>query len=354
MMRRVSLYLAAALMVAQGLWQPVAAQDNPFAQGWTLDNAASQLRFQSVKNVTKVESSSFATFNGGIDANGKATIHVLLDSVDTTIDLRNVRMRFLFFETFKFPEATITATIDPAQIADLATARRKTVHVAFTMDLHGVSKTMETDVAATLVADDMVVISTTAPISIAVDDFGLTENLGKLQDAAKVVIIPSGTVSFDFTFRRNGADGAAPVVAPVEPAAPAAAALETSGDFSVEECAGRFEILSRTGNIYFRSGSARLEGESAPLLNSLADIISRCPGMVIKVSGYTDSDGSEAANQRLSDARAKSVAAYLVDKGIEQDRITAEGFGEANPAFPNDSADNKARNRRIEFSTVTQ
>lgn len=354
MMKRVFTYLAGALIAAQCLWQPAAAQDSPFAPGWTLDNAASQLRFQSVKNVTKVESSSFATFNGGIDADGKATINVLLDSVDTTIDLRNVRMRFLFFETFKYPQATITATIDPAQIADLATARRRTVHLAFTMDLHGVTKEMEADVSATLLADDMVVISTTTPISIAVDDFGLTENLGKLQDAAKVEIIPSGTVSFDFTFRRNGTDGAAPAVAPVEPTAPAAAALETSGDFSVEECAGRFEILSRTGNIYFKSGSTRLAAESAPLLDSLADIIARCPGMVIKVSGYTDSDGSDAANKKLSDARAKAVASYLVGKGIEADRITAEGFGEENPAFPNDSAENKAKNRRIEFSSVTQ
>ena len=354
MMKPVFTFFAAALLAALSLWQPAAAQDNPFAPGWTLDNAASQLRFQSVKNVTKVESSSFATFNGGIDADGKATIHVLLDSVDTTIDLRNVRMRFLFFETFKYPEATITATIDPAAIADLATARRKTVPLSFTLDLHGVSKTMETEVAATLVADDMVVISTTTPISIAVDDFGLTENLGKLQDAAKVVIIPSGTVSFDFTFRRNAADGSAPVAAPAAPAAPAAAALETSGDFNVEECAGRFEILSRTGNIYFKSGSARLAAESAPLLARLADIIARCPGMVIKVWGYTDSDGSDADNKRLSDARARAVAAYLVDKGIEQARITSEGFGEENPAFPNDSAENKAKNRRIEFSLADQ
>lgn len=354
MTKRVLGKLTAVLIILLALCSPVQAQVTPFAPGWTLDNAASQLRFQSVKNETKVESSTFATFSGGIDADGQATVRVLLDSVDTKIDLRNVRMRFLFFETFKYPEAVITAKIDPAEIADLATTRRKTVHVAYTLDLHGVSKTLEADVAATLVSDDMVVISTTTPIVIGVADFGLIENLGKLQDAAKVVIIPSGTISFDFAFRRNSGDAIAPVAPADEPVPPANAALESSGDFNLEECTGRFEILSRTGNIYFNSGSTRLAAESAPLLDSLAAIIARCPGMVIKVSGYTDSDGSELANQKLSDARATAVATYLVGKGIEADRITSAGMGEANPAFPNDSPENKARNRRIEFSLADQ
>ena len=79
------------------------AQENPFANGWTLQPGASNLNFQSVKKKTVVESSSFATLAGGIDDSGLAKITVLLDSVDTKIDLRNVRMRFLFFETFKFP-----------------------------------------------------------------------------------------------------------------------------------------------------------------------------------------------------------------------------------------------------------
>lgn len=327
------------------------AQDNPFAPGWTLDGASSTLRFQSVKNVTKAETSTFASLTGGIDAEGNANIHVLLDSVDTTIDLRNVRMRFLFFETFKFPEAVITAKINPADIADIATARRKTVPLSYTLDLHGVQKTFDAEVSATLVQDDMVIVSSTVPIVVAASDFDLSEGVNKLQDAAKVVIIPQGTISFDFAFKRN-AEGStiAPPATEAEPAAPAAAALETSGDFSVEECAGRFEILSRSGNIYFGSGSARLKSESSALLDSVADIIARCPAMVIKVSGYTDSDGSDSANQALSEARAQSVAAYFVSKGVAADRVVAVGLGEANPAFPNDTSENKQRNRRIEFS----
>ena len=65
-------------------------------------------------------------------------------------------------------------------------------------------------------------------------------------------------------------------------------------------CTGRFEILSRTDNINFASGSAALEPQSAFLLDSIADIVARCPGLRIVVAGHTDSDGARSTNQRQS------------------------------------------------------
>ena len=358
---RIRLHLALIALLAP---LPLAAQDVSFAPGWQIDAQSSQLRFQSVKNVTKVESSTFAAFSGALAADGTLSLHVFLDSVDTKIDLRNVRMRFLLFETFRFPEAVITAKINPADLADLPTLRRKTLHLIYTLDLHGVKKELETDVAVTLLQDDTVVVSSTVPVVIATDDFGLSEGIQKLQEAANVVIIPSGTVSFDLTLKRNG--GAATPVAPapaeaapaVEPtpaeAAPATAALEPTGDLDLEACKGRFEILSRSGNINFHSGSARLQPSSAPLLDSVADIIARCPGLKIEVSGHTDADGSPDANQYLSQQRAKAVVRYLVNKGLGEDRFTATGYGEDKPIFDNDTAEHKSRNRRIEFALVQQ
>jgi len=128
--------------VAAGLaFAPMSmAQENPFAPGWALNAEASNIRFQSVKKQTKVESSSFATFSGSIEEDGRATIKVLLDSVDTKIDLRSVRMRFLFFETFKFPEATITLQLSPDMISGLKVARRMSLIVPYVFDLHGVTK----------------------------------------------------------------------------------------------------------------------------------------------------------------------------------------------------------------------
>jgi len=362
---RLRLCLALILLLSP---VPLAAQDASFAPGWQIDAQSSQLRFQSVKNVTKVESSTFAAFSGTLEADGTLSMRVFLDSVDTRIDLRNVRMRFLLFETFRFPDAVITARINPADLADLPKLRRKTLRLAYTLDLHGVQKQLETDVAVTLVDDATVVVSSTVPVVIATDDFGLAEGVQKLQEAANVVIIPSGTVSFDLTLKRNGGAAAAPAPAPAAetpaveapvatatpetPAAPAVTALEPSGDLDLAACKGRFEILSRSGNINFPSGSARLQADSSALLDSVADIVARCPGLKIEVSGHTDADGTPSANQYLSQQRAKAVVRYLVKKGLAAGRFTAIGYGEDKPLFANDTAEHKSRNRRIEFALV--
>ncbi|WP_346895524.1 OmpA family protein [uncultured Roseibium sp.] len=344
----------AALMLAVLTLLPVSAyaQDTPFKGGWTLQPEGSSLRFQSVKNLTKVESSRFAGIEGSINEAGEAAIHVFLDSVDTNVDLRNVRMRFLFFETFQFPEAVITARIDPAALSDLPTLKRKILPLSYDLELHGVKKSFDTEVAVTYLSDDLVAVSTTAPISVAAADFSLEEGIKKLEEAANVVIVPSATVSFDFVFARNAAVETTVAAEPAAASAPASKALEPEGNFDPKACKGRFEILSRTGNIYFPSGSANLDPRSAPLLNSLIDIISRCPGLVIEVGGHTDSDGSAAANKRLSEQRASAVTRYLVSNGIPEDRIVSVGYGEAHPVAPNDTADGKRRNRRIEFVVV--
>ena len=350
--RRLFAALLLALMLAGlAVVQDARAQINPFANGWTLKPELSALNFQSVKKQTVVESSSFATMEGTISPTGATEVNVLLDSVDTKIDLRNVRMRFLFFETFNFPKATITTQIDAALLNDLADLRRKTVPVTYTMTLHGVTKTFDADVAVTLLGPDLVSVASKTPISVSVADFDLMGGLQKLQEAANVDIIPSATVSFDFIFERNSTTAqAAPAPAVAQPAS---VALEAEGDFDREACKGRFEILSRTGNIYFASGSARLEDKSTPLLNSLADIVSRCPEMVIEVGGHTDSVGGDASNMRLSEARAQSVMRFLLDRGIEPGKLVSKGYGETTPLASNDTSEGRWKNRRIEFKVLS-
>ena len=338
------------------------AQDGPFAPGWTLQSDQSSLRVQSVKKQTVVESSTFASFSGAIASDGTATIDVKLDSIDTKIDLRNVRMRFLFFETFTYPDAHVTLKIDPGQVADLATKRRLTLTLPFTLDLHGVSVDRTAEVAVTMISPDLISVSSMAPVVIQVADHNLAAGLQKLQEAANVDIIPSGSITFDFLFAREGApagdqmakaDTAKAADTAVAKSDSGSAALEAKGDFDPTACRGRFEILSRSGNIFFRTGSATLDKASDGLLGQVADIVSRCPGMVIEIGGYTDSDGSDAANQTLSERRARSVADYLAAHGIPGGRFETKGYGEADPFLPNDSAEHKARNRRIEFKVVS-
>lgn len=332
---------------------------NPFGGGWVLDAASSSLAFQSIKEKDgpKSETSRFASFSGAVDESGLATLRVQLDSVDTQVDLRNVRMRFLFFETFKFPEAVITSRVSPETMMQLQETRRLTLPVEFTLDLHGVQQTLSVDSTLTLFADDRLSITSVTPVDILASLFSLEEGVQKLQDAAKVTIVPSGAVSFDLVFVKSALPGsesssmvasaAAPVVSTVR------AALESAGELTTEECFARFDILSETGAIYFRVGSARLDPVSIPLLTTVLDIISRCPTLDIVVAGHTDADGSEQANLNLSIARANSVMQYLVREGIEGARVTAIGFGESRPVAPNDTARNRSRNRRIEFTATS-
>ena len=256
-----------------------------------------------------------------------------------------------FFESFQFPEATITAQIDPALLNDLPTVRRKTVKVPYALNLHGVLKTSSADLVVTLLSNDLVSVATKTPITVAAADYNLMGGVEKLEEAANVDIIPSASVTFDFMFARNSEPNAEPdpSVSDQEDSSEQVA-LETSGDFNKEECLGRFEILSRTNNTYFASGSARLQADSAFFLDSLADIISRCPGMVIEIGGHTDSVGSDAANQRLSERRAASVVKYLTQKkGIDPAALTSAGYGETQPKADNDTAKGRWKNRRIEF-----
>lgn len=332
---------------------PLQAQESLYAQGWDLDPAASQITFGSVKfqdGKKVVETHSFATFAGSIEPDGTAAIRVKLDSVDTKNDLRNVRMRFLFFETFKYPEAVVTAQLTPEMAADLAVGGSKDVSIPFSFQIHNATNQMTTEATVTVDGPDKISVRSKTPVIFAVDDFGLGDNLRKIAETAGGFdIVPKMIIEYQFTFNRRSDGGVSPLeVASNEPAA--AAALEAQGDFSVEECIGRFEILSETGNIYFASGSANLNSDSTFVLKSIIDIVQRCPGLRILISGHTDDVGSSEMNQELSVRRAQAVVNYLVGAGIESGRLFATGYGEDRPMVQNDSDFNRSRNRRIEFA----
>ena len=74
---------------------------------------------------------------------------------------------------------------------------------------------------------------------------------------------------------------------------------------------------------------------------------------MIEVAGHTDNTGDPAANLSLSQARAASVVKYLTDRGISEGRLKARGYGDTKPLAPNDTEENKAKNRRTEFTILT-
>jgi len=100
--------------------------------------------------------------------------------------------------------------------------------------------------------------------------------------------------------------------------------------------------------ITFALGSSELTSEGQVELDKVAEFLLATPG-AIEIGGHTDSDGDAALNQRLSQERADAVKSYLSGKGVPADSMTAVGFGADQPIAENDTPENKARNRRIEF-----
>jgi outer membrane protein OmpA-like peptidoglycan-associated protein len=98
----------------------------------------------------------------------------------------------------------------------------------------------------------------------------------------------------------------------------------------------------------FATGSQSLTAESSQQLNEIADIMRAHPQAKAEIKGYTDNAGNDAANLELSQNRAAAVMNEMADLGIDRSRMTAEGYGEANPVATNDTAHGRQQNRRVE------
>jgi outer membrane protein OmpA-like peptidoglycan-associated protein/tetratricopeptide (TPR) repeat protein len=111
-------------------------------------------------------------------------------------------------------------------------------------------------------------------------------------------------------------------------------------------------------NVYYDFNKSSLKTESYPALDEIVRMLNTYPAMVIELSAHTDNIGSTAYNQKLSEARAKSVVAYLVSKGIDESRLKAKGYGESMPIEPNknpngsDNPTGREKNRRTEFKVL--
>jgi outer membrane protein OmpA-like peptidoglycan-associated protein len=113
---------------------------------------------------------------------------------------------------------------------------------------------------------------------------------------------------------------------------------------------GEDELKVTVNNeILFDFNSAALRSTSRDELREMASVFDRYGDTTIAVQGHTDSVGSNAYNQRLSERRASSVSNYLEDLGVRSSRIDSYGYGESRPKSSNDTSSGRQRNRRVEI-----
>ena len=106
--------------------------------------------------------------------------------------------------------------------------------------------------------------------------------------------------------------------------------------------------------ILFDSGKSTFKKQSYTVLKSVTDILKEYPNSNFMIEGHTDSDGSNALNQTLSENRAAAVRNYLIENGISTDRLKSTGYGETKPIASNKTAKGKAENRRVEISLIKE
>lgn len=114
------------------------------------------------------------------------------------------------------------------------------------------------------------------------------------------------------------------------------------------EVVQKLNTYSKT--ILFELSSSKISSASYDALSSIAKVMKKYPTAKFHLAGFTDSSGSNTLNAKLSDKRAKSVLTYLIEKGgIDASRLTAKGYGEANPIATNSTKEGRVKNRRVEI-----
>lgn len=162
---------------------------------------------------------------------------------------------------------------------------------------------------------------------------GLTDKEGKFQ-----ILIPKGA-TYLVKYKNFGDDAN---YKPLK--VPSVKGLMTF-DYSI-----KFE-LPRTytlRNVFFDTGKSTLRAVSFKSLNELAEFLKLKKKMVVEIAGYTDNEGSDAANLTLSQHRAETVRNYLIKKGVSPANLKAKGYGETNPIATNDTPEGRQMNRRTE------
>ncbi|SEN25797.1 OmpA-OmpF porin, OOP family [Pseudorhodobacter antarcticus] len=119
-----------------------------------------------------------------------------------------------------------------------------------------------------------------------------------------------------------------------------------------QECAADMNAVMKREKITFAPGSAEVDGAASKIMGDLAAILGNCPPLELEIGGHTDSQGSDAGNRALSQARAEAVLTALQGRGLQVAGFNAKGYGADTPVADNGTEPGREANRRIEFKLL--
>lgn len=171
------------------------------AQDWTLNSDASRLAFGSVKNSYIGEAHSFERLTGTVSEAGAVAVEIPLAGVSTNIDIRNERMVEHVFNNV--PSATLSATLDMAELTSMQPGDTTTMELDATLSLMGSDVGVFTEVFVARLSDSSVMVTTNDMLYLATDELGIDSGIDTLQELASLDSIARATpVTVRFVFER--------------------------------------------------------------------------------------------------------------------------------------------------------
>lgn len=176
----------------------------PVQAAWVLDGERSIVSFVSTKAINVAEVHKFTELSGGVDEDGQVTVAISLASVDTSIELRDERMREMLFETDQFRLATVTAQVDTGELDDLEPGQSIRMTVQGVVSLHGESLPLPMDVVIARSGKSGLLVTSELPVVVNAPQFRLAEGIERLREVAGLPSISTAVpVSFVLAFNRG-------------------------------------------------------------------------------------------------------------------------------------------------------
>jgi polyisoprenoid-binding protein YceI len=169
---------------------------------WYLDSDNSTISFVSVKNGLVAESHAFGNLTGSITENGQAVIEIELKSVNTTVPIRDERMRDTLFEIVSFPLATYEADVPLGDLKQLAVGEGTRLVLSGTLSLHGRDAPLNIPVTVVRARADAYHVTTEKPVIVNAATFNLADGIEALRNIAQLqAITPAVPVAFSLVFK---------------------------------------------------------------------------------------------------------------------------------------------------------